>query len=73
MEALASSLWPWVLPFVAGYAFSEIVVEKLPEYHKEITAGCWVVGGAAVGTAIAPVIGTAIGAVVGGVIAWWTY
>ena len=66
---------PWYMvagPIAGGYLLADYVVEKFPEYAEKVRKGAWIVGGAAIGTAIAPGIGTVIGAGVGGLIAWIT-
>jgi len=78
MEALITTLtelglWPLAAAFAAGIGIAHVTATHFPQHAKKVAAGAWIVGGAAVGTAIAPGIGTVIGAGVGAVVAWLTW
>jgi hypothetical protein len=72
MAAWFSQFSPWVAGAAIGYLLAEVVVERFPQHAGKVRAGAWVVGGAALGTAIAPGLGTVIGAGVGAALAWLT-
>ncbi len=72
VAGLGKAAAPYVAAGAGGYLIAEVVVEKIPEHAGKVRAGAWVVGGAAIGTAIAPGVGTVIGAGVGVLVAWWT-
>ncbi len=66
-------LWPIAAAFAAGIGIAHATTTYAPQHAKKVAAGAWVIGGAAIGTAIAPGIGTVIGAGVGALVAWATW
>ena len=72
MPAWFSQFSPWVAGAAIGYRLAQTVAERIPQHARKIRAGAWVVGGAAIGTAIAPGLGTVVGAGVGALVAWLT-
>ena len=69
---LLKALSPYGLGVAIGVIIADVTVDKFPEHAGKVKAAAWVIGGTALGTAIAPGVGTAIGFVVGVGIAWWT-